>query len=153
MRSSIAVIRRRNIQAAAPVVRKYHRLRRRRCLRMEYKKLRSLLPGSQQTTPQLNKKVGVVDAAYEYICELQAALLAKFSAKGVPAELMGVLGGDSVTSPSDIQALAVHLIQTGQVPHKPSHQQQQSSRPTSTSTTVTKGRDPIAQSQIPPNDS
>ncbi|CAL4115885.1 unnamed protein product, partial [Meganyctiphanes norvegica] len=131
MRSSIAVTRRRNIQiAAVPVVRKYRRLRRRRCLRMEYKKLRSLLPGSKQTTPQLNKKVDVVDAAYDYICELQTALLAKFSAKGVPAELVGVLGGDRVTSTSHIQALAVHLIQTGQVGHKPGHQKQQSSKPT-----------------------
>ncbi|CAL4134233.1 unnamed protein product [Meganyctiphanes norvegica] len=135
MRSSIAIMRR-NTQAAAPVVRKYRRLRRRRCLRMEYKKLRSLLPGSPQTTPQLNKKVGVVDAAFDYICELQTALLAKFSAKGVPAELVGVLGGDRVTSASDIQALAVHLIQTGQVSHKPNHQQQQSSSPTSTLTKV-----------------
>ncbi|CAL4060861.1 unnamed protein product [Meganyctiphanes norvegica] len=138
MRSSIAVMRRRNIQAAAPVVRKYRRLRRRRCLRMEYKKLRSLLPGSPQSTPQLNKKVGVVDAAFDYICELQTALLAKFSAKGVPAELFGVLSSDRVTSASDIQALAVHLIQTGQVPHKPNHQQQQSSSPTSTLTTSAK---------------
>ncbi|CAL4065953.1 unnamed protein product [Meganyctiphanes norvegica] len=138
MRSSIAVMRRRNIQAAAPVVRKYRRLRRRRCLRMEYKKLRSLLPGSPQTTPQLNKKVGVVDAAYDYICELQTALLAKFSANGIPADLMGVLGGDRVTSASDIQALAVHLIQTGQVPHKPKHQQQQSSSPILTLTTSAK---------------
>lgn len=134
MRSSVAVMRRRHIQPAAPIVRKYRRLRRRKCLRMEYKKLRSLLPGSPNTTPQLKKKVGVVDAAYDYICELQTALLAKFAAKGVPADLAGVLGNDRVTSASDIQALALHLIQTDQVnTNQTSQQLSQMARPMSTS--------------------
>ncbi|CAL4111747.1 unnamed protein product [Meganyctiphanes norvegica] len=105
---------------------------------MEYKKLRSLLPGSPQTTPQLNKKVGVVDAAYEYICELQTALLAKFSAKGIPSELMGVLGSNRVTSTSDIQALAVHLIHSGQAgPHTPNLQQKKPAKLKPNSQTMT----------------
>ncbi|XP_042237152.1 uncharacterized protein LOC121876224 [Homarus americanus] len=110
MRSSVAVPRRKRPQASAGVLRKYRRLRRRRSLRQEYKKLRSLLPGAARA-PQLRRKVGVVDAAYQYICELQTALLAKFSTKGVPADLAGVVGGKVATA-SDVQALALHLIQT-----------------------------------------
>ncbi|XP_071540809.1 uncharacterized protein [Panulirus ornatus] len=110
MRSSVAVPRRKRPQVSAGVLRKYRRLRRRRCLRQEYKKLRSLLPGAPRA-PQLRRKVGVVDAAYQYICELQSALLAKFSTNGVPADLAGVVGG-KVASASDVQALALHLIQS-----------------------------------------
>uniref|UniRef100_A0A0P4VWI5 BHLH domain-containing protein n=1 Tax=Scylla olivacea TaxID=85551 RepID=A0A0P4VWI5_SCYOL len=91
MRSSAAMPRRKKPQASAVVVlRKYRRLRRRRrrSLRHEYHKLRSLLPGAPRS-PQLRRKVGVVDAAYHYICQLQSALLAKFSARGVPADLAG----------------------------------------------------------------
>ncbi|XP_069186148.1 uncharacterized protein [Procambarus clarkii] len=108
MRSSVAVPRRKRPQASAGVLRKYRRLRRHRSLRQEYKKLRSLLPGASRA-PQLRRKVGVVDAAYQYICELQSALLAKFSTKGVPAELAGVVGGKVATA-SDVQTLALHLI-------------------------------------------
>ncbi|MPC24407.1 hypothetical protein E2C01_017488 [Portunus trituberculatus] len=54
-------------------------------------------------------QVGVVDAAYHYICQLQSALLAKFSARGVPADLAGVVGG-KVSTASDVRALAIHLI-------------------------------------------
>lgn len=105
------VPRRKRPQASAVVVlRKYRRLRRRRrrSLRQEYQKLRSLLPGAPRS-PQLRRKVGVVDAAYQYICQLQSALLAKFSARGVPADLAGVVGG-KVSSASDVRALAIHLI-------------------------------------------
>uniref|UniRef100_A0A0P4W2H7 BHLH domain-containing protein n=1 Tax=Scylla olivacea TaxID=85551 RepID=A0A0P4W2H7_SCYOL len=111
MRSSAAMPRRKKPQASAVVVlRKYRRLRRRRrrSLRHEYHKLRSLLPGAPRS-PQLRRKVGVVDAAYHYICQLQSALLAKFSARGVPADLAGVVGG-KVSSASDVRALAIHLI-------------------------------------------
>lgn len=107
MRTSLSVLRKRP-QVCVGVLRKYRRLRRRSSLKQEYKKLRSLLPGSHRA-PQLRRKVGVVDAAYQYICELQSALLAKFSTKGVPADLAGVVGG-KVSSPSDVQALALHLI-------------------------------------------
>ncbi|KAK7068179.1 hypothetical protein SK128_004128 [Halocaridina rubra] len=88
--------------------RKYSRLYRPGGLRREYKKLRSLLPGATRSR-QLRKKVGVVEAAYQYICELQTALLDKFSTKGVPDDLAGVVRGKVATA-SDIQALALHLI-------------------------------------------
>ena len=32
-------------------------------------------------------QVGVVDAAYRYICDLQAALVHKFSVRGVPQNM------------------------------------------------------------------
>ncbi|KAK8738074.1 hypothetical protein OTU49_004030 [Cherax quadricarinatus] len=113
MRSSMAVPRRKIPQASAGVLRKYRRLRRRRSLQQEYKKLRSLLPGATRA-PQLRRKVGVVDAAYQYICELQSALLAKFSTKGVPADLAGVVGGKVATA-SDVQALALHVIHSAKM--------------------------------------
>ncbi|XP_068229305.1 uncharacterized protein [Palaemon carinicauda] len=97
-------------QASAVVLRKYRRLRRHRGgLRCEYKKLKDLLP--ETTKAAQLKKVGVVEAAYRYICQLQDALLDKFSSKGVPEDLAGVVCG-KVTSSSDIQALALHLIKT-----------------------------------------
>ncbi|XP_064121010.1 GATA zinc finger domain-containing protein 14-like isoform X2 [Macrobrachium nipponense] len=93
---------------ATAALRKYSRLRRPGGLRREYKKLRSLLPGATRSR-HLRKKVGVVEAAYQYICELQAALLDKFSTKGVPEDLAGIVRGKVATA-SDIQALALHLI-------------------------------------------
>lgn len=38
-------------------------------------------------------KVGVVDAAYRYICDLQAALVHKLATRGVPTDLRGESGG------------------------------------------------------------
>ncbi|XP_068229306.1 uncharacterized protein [Palaemon carinicauda] len=90
------------------MLRKYSRLRRPGGLRREYKKLRSLLPGATRSR-HLRKKVGVVEAAYQYICQLQAALLDKFSTKGVPEDLAGIVRGKVATA-SDIQTLALHLI-------------------------------------------
>lgn len=107
MRFSVAVPRWKKTQAAA-MLRKYRRLRRPGGLRREYKKLRSLLPGATRSH-HLRKKVGVVEAAYQYICELQTALLDKFSTKGIPEDLAGVVRGKVATA-SDIQALALHLI-------------------------------------------
>ncbi|XP_066976611.1 uncharacterized protein [Macrobrachium rosenbergii] len=107
MRFSVAVPRSKKPLATA-ALRKYSRLRRPGGLRREYKKLRSLLPGATRSR-HLRKKVGVVEAAYQYICELQAALLDKFSTKGVPEDLAGIVRGKVATA-SDIQALALHLI-------------------------------------------
>ncbi|KAK3866682.1 hypothetical protein Pcinc_027795 [Petrolisthes cinctipes] len=78
--------------ASSVVLRKYRLLRHRRrySLRHEYQKLRALLSGSVEAS-HLSNKVSVVDAAYRYICRLQSALLLKFSTKGVPKSLAGVV--------------------------------------------------------------
>ncbi|KAL7643179.1 UNVERIFIED_CONTAM: hypothetical protein RMT77_006469 [Armadillidium vulgare] len=88
MKTSVYINRRKQ----APILsRRSRRLRQRCSLRREYKKLRSLLPRTAKTK-DLRHKVGVVDAAYQYIRQLQSALLDKFSSRGIPPDLASIVG-------------------------------------------------------------